>query len=64
MAFANRIKGSEKLGCVVSIEGNERTLAANAALKSRRDALKSKPVVKKEVVVLDAWERELQRLGF
>ncbi len=64
MGSFNSIKGMDKLGVVCSVVGNERTLAANAELKARRNALKAKPVVAKQVVVLDAWERELQRLGF
>jgi hypothetical protein len=64
MAFANKIKGSEKLGCVISIEGNERTQAANAALKARRNELKAKPVAVKQAVIPSPWERELKRLGF
>jgi hypothetical protein len=64
MGSFNSIKGLDKLGVVCSVEGNERTLAANAELKARRNVLKAKPVVVKQVVVLDAWERELSRLGF
>ena len=69
MAFRNSIKKLDQwakvVGVVPSIEGNERTLAANAALKERHHVLKAKPEPQKPASrKLDAWEKELQRLGF
>ena len=65
MAFRNSIKGLEKLGVVCSVVGNERTLAKNQQLKERHNTLKAAPAPQKPAPrKLDAWERELQRLGF
>lgn len=67
MAF-NNIKGLDKLGVVGSVVGNERTLAANAAMRAhvhetrKQLAVPAKP--KQVQQHLDPWTKELKRLGF